>query len=211
MQIAQQGLQEFLNWKYPDLCAHWRAVNLFFNPFISVSPAFTMKFFTISANCKCSGAFFSHMQTFMAQMAGAASTQRWAAPQGVGGTAWAGISQLCWVRCHNSHFQGMPRELNVLTLVHTGEGREGSDNWLRWDGIWLPQQRLEGTPDGSSQLCSHASGLQCCSQTYLRNTMWIWNWLKCIAAQISAVSGFTLKSHLLQILRLTPCKTKLQF
>lgn len=143
MQIAQRGLQEFLNWKYPDLCAHWRAVNLFFNPFISVSPAFTMKFFTISANCKCSGAFFSHMQTFMAQMAAAASTQRWAAPQGVGGTAWAGISHLCWVRCRNSHFQGMPRELNVLTLC-------GAYGWRTWRLRQLAEVRRHPTAPAAS-------------------------------------------------------------
>lgn len=86
----------------------------------------------------------------------------------------------------------------------TGWGETASDCP---SSVW--RERLMGAH--SSAAAGHASGLQCCSQTYLRDTMWIWNWLKCIAAQISAVSGFTLKSHLLQILRLTPCKTKLQF
>lgn len=100
----------------------------------------------------------------------------------------------------------VPRDCQIsstlcLFMACMGEGYEHSENGGIGQGgrqrLRLPQQFLEGTPEEVQLLCSCRACicLYHCSQIYLRNRSL--NLVRSRAAQIPAVSGYTLRSHLL--------------
>lgn len=169
-----------------------------------------MRFFALSVSFECSGAFFSHVQMFTTWTVVAGSSPRMAQPHGSAeGTDGADAPYLLQRQVLGSLSQllipWMPHKWSTLTFYGAygwrmwmlrelgGLGKVGDNTSGRLSGFWSEHLKRFNC----SAAAALASSLYHCSYIYLRNIIWVWSWFKCSAAQIPAVSGYTLRSHLL--------------